>query len=280
METFRFPSKTFLLGEYAVLQGSSALLYGHPPLFAVTHESANEPDCLFHPESPAGLWMRQNPVDLKVRLQDPHEGSGGYGGSGAEFLAVWIAQKNVPAPEHPRAIFAWSAWEDCRAIASSGSGADILTQAFGVNRQEPFFLEIDLEGRSLREIFPRPSQGFLSLFHTGKKLATHEIAKPAPLPVEEMEDMVLRASAALESGSFPAFARELNAYGEKLASLGLVAPHTAAALKGIEGRSGIHGAKGCGAMGADVILVAHSAQTDLAGWARENSLTLTGEFPV
>jgi hypothetical protein len=280
MDTFRFPSKTFLLGEYAILQGSNALLFGHPPFFTATHEYSQQPDSQFHPESPAGLWIKQNPFDLKIRLQDPHEGRGGYGASGAEFLAAWTPEKTVPLPEHPRAIFAWSAWEDSRPLPGSGSGADILTQAFGVNRAEPFFLEIDPVGRTLREIYARKHVGSLSLFHTGKKLETRAAAVPASLPVEELEDMVLRACSYLESGLFDGFAKEVNAYGEKMASLGLVAPHTTAALSTVREIEGVKAAKGCGAMGADVILVVHAAGSDLAEWAEANSLALTGEFPI
>ncbi|MGZ3651866.1 MAG: hypothetical protein ACXWSC_11795, partial [Bdellovibrionota bacterium] len=225
----RFPSKTFLLGEYAILQGSNALLLGHGPYFSCSHE-AGAAEAPFHPESPAGVWLKANPVEARLRLQDPHEGRGGYGGSGAEFLCAWSFEKNVPSPEHPRAIFAWSAWEDSRALPGSGSGADILVQAFGVNRPEPFFLEVDLVGRSLKEIYPMRSQGQLSLFHTGRKVATHEQKTPPTLPVEELEDIVIRAGSWLEKGLFDGFAREVAAYGEKMASLGLVAPHTLQAL--------------------------------------------------
>ena len=276
MQTFRFPSKTFLLGEYAVLQGSSALLLGHGPHFTATHEPSAATDAPFHPESPAGLWLKSNPTAAKIRLQDPHEARGGYGGSGAEFLAAWSFEKNIPALDLPRAIFAWSAWEDSR--GGGGSGADILVQAFGVNRLEPFFLEVDLLGRSLKEIYPLRNQGLITLFHTGRKLATHEQKTPANLPLEEMEDMVLRAGSWLEKGLFEGFAREVQAYGEMLATLGLVAPHTAQALKSLAGKDEVF-AKGCGAMGADVILVVHRG-ADLEGWARENSLAETGTYPI
>ena len=123
------------------------------------------------------------------------------------------------------------------------------------------------------------NQGEISLFHTGKKVATHEAAVPASLPVEDMEHMVIRAGEWLERGLFEGFAREVGAYGEKLAELGLVAPHTTAALKGLASKKDVLAAKGCGAMGADVILVAHRG-ADLADWAQENYLALTGNYPV
>lgn len=272
-----FPSKTFILGEYAILQGSNALLMGHGPWFTASHESGTSASP-FHPESPAGKWVSANPLEARIRFHDPHHGKGGYGGSGAEFLAAWSFEKNIPPPTHPRAIFAWSAWEDSRG-SGAGSGADILTQAFGVNREETFFLEIDPVGRTLKEIYAMKNQGEIALFHTGKKMATHEASIPANLPVEELEDMVIRAGTWLEQGLFEGFAREVNAYGEKLSALGLVAPHTARALEGLKGNENILAAKGCGAMGSDVILVAHR-NADLTAWAQENSLALTGNYPV
>jgi hypothetical protein len=275
----KFPSKTFVLGEYAILQGSTALLMGSGPWFTASYEpgAAAAP---FHPESPAGKWLSANPTEARIQFGDPHQGKGGFGGSGAEFLAAWCFEKTVPPSTHPRAIFAWSAWEDSRlAPAAASSGADILTQAFGVNRADAYFLEIDPVGHTLKEIFARKHQGEISLFHTGKKMPTHEAPIPAHLPLEEMENMVIHAGEWLERGHFEGFAKELNAYGAKLAELGLVAPHTAAALRGLERSDQVLGAKGCGAMGSDVILVAHRG-ANLTAWAQENSLTLTGTYPV
>lgn len=277
VETFRFPSKTFLVGEYAILQGSRALLLGHPPLFesSFTSGAMAHP---FHPESPAGLWLQKNPQSGEIRFQDPHFGKGGFGGSGAEFLSAWIVDQEVPAPDLPRAIFAWSAWEASREFP--GSGADILVQSYGVNRKQPFFLLLDIERRNLTELFcPEQPKATLSLFHTGRKVATHEQKRPEQLPVQELDAIVERSATYLEQGMIDGLATELQAYGEKLAKLGLVAPHTAQALKALEGKKDVLAAKGCGAMGSDVILVLHKEE-DLQEWAKENSLAPVGSFPV
>lgn len=275
-----FPSKTFLLGEYAVLQGGRALLLGHPPLFrcAIEEGAGASP---FHAESPAGRWLAAHPAASRLAFEDPHKGKGGFGGSGAEFLCAWAASSGVeaPRPEDPHAIFAWNAWEDSRGLGGAGSGADILTQAFGVSREAPFFLHVDLAGRSLTELFPARAGGELSLFHTGKKLATHEQKAPASLPMAELEALTEGAREQLESGLFRAFAGTLTAYGEKLASLGLLAPHSAQALSGLKGMPGVLGAKGCGAMGADVLVVAHQG-ADLGPWAAQNSLESILTLPV
>ncbi len=274
------PSKTFLLGEYAVLQGGRALLLGHPPLFRCSIEDGASASP-FHAESPAGRWLASHPAASRLTFDDPHKGKGGFGGSGAEFLCAWAAslEAEPPRPQDPHAIFAWNAWEDFRTLGGTGSGADILTQAFGVNREAPFFLHVDLAGRSLSELFPPRNCGELSLFHTGKKLATHEQKAPPSLPMAELEALTEGAREQLESGLFRSFAESLSAYGEKLAALGLLAPHAAQALSGLKGVPQVLGAKGCGAMGADVLVVAHQG-ADLGPWAAQNSLESILTLPV
>lgn len=280
MTTLRFPSKTFLLGEYAVLRGAPALLLGHAPFFEAEISPSPGAGTAFHPESPAGTWLAKHPFEGCIQFRDPHHGKGGFGGSGAEFLSAWAAEQEVPSVTAPRAIFAWGAWEESRSLPGAGSGADILTQAFGVNRAEAFFLEVDLADRQLHEIFPRKHQGRLALFHTGRKLATHAAQAPASLPLEEMADCVYQAGTALEGGAVRSFAEAVNRYAEILARLGLVAEHTAQALPGLRALPGVLAAKGCGAMGADVILAVHEEGADFGAWAQANSLTLVGQISV
>lgn len=264
-----------------MLQGGRALLLGHPPYFRASWESAGGSPNPFHSDSPAGKWLAKNPASggLSPRFSDPHEGKGGFGGSGAEFLSAWCLGQEIPAAESPRAIFSWNAWEAYKEIGGSGSGADILTQAFGVDRADAFFLLADISAKTVREIFPAKMGGEISLFHTGKKLPTHEQKTPQNLPLAELEEILSSALESLEGALFQSFASALSAFGDKLASLGLLAGHSAQALASVRSISKVCGAKGCGAMGADVILVAHQG-ADLAEWASANSLALIGTFPV
>jgi len=103
------PSKSFVVGEYFVLKGGSALVWLHEPFFAL---GADNDLMEIHKDSPAGklfkLFHRSLEVSqdklvrsiaetgfaevvndtIKIRLSDPHKGKGGYGRSTAEFLAV------------------------------------------------------------------------------------------------------------------------------------------------------------------------------------------------
>ncbi|HEY8279604.1 MAG TPA: hypothetical protein VIH99_08275 [Bdellovibrionota bacterium] len=272
MNRLSIPSKTFLLGEYAILEGCPALLLGHGPRFEAQLESAGPSASPFHPKSPAGLWLESHPFPGKISFRDPHEGRGGFGASGAEFVAAFRTTEMETEPE----AFAWKAWKASRDFP--GSGADVLTQAFGLGVPGDFLLRVDLETRSLRQVSKNAGLT-LSLFHTGRKLPTHEhLKEKRKLPLSELSAMVKEGVDGLEKGDGPAFAYALSSYGDCLARFGLLAPHSESALETLP-LERVLAAKGCGAMGADVLLVAHHG-ADLAAWARANSLAPSGNFPV
>ncbi len=271
-----FPSKTFLVGEYAVIHGAiDAVLLSHPPFFRATL-MPGKPEHPFHPASPAGKRAEEFPPSGKLTFTDPHRGCGGFGGSGAEFLSIWGQDRALPQTEEERRKFAWAAWDDTRRFP--GSGADILVQAFGVNQADAYCVRLNIFRRELEKL-PVRGSGTLSLFHTGRKLATHENLSPPPLPMDKLRALGRGAVEALWAGKFAELARQLQSYGDALAGLGLLTEHSALALNKAHSVPKVLAAKGCGAMGADVLLVAHEG-ADLASWAAENSLTPAGNFPV
>lgn len=263
MSAHSFPSKTFLLGEYAVLGGAPALLLAHEPCFRVERS----PEGAGFPEgSPAWRLARELGLTGGFTFHDPHPRRGGFGASGAEFLAV--ARLHPAAPAEPGA-FAWFARDLYFAQGGRGSGADILAQASG----QAGLLLLRLAERRL-EWLPAALGAQATLFHTGRKLATHEHL--GSLPPEAMlahAPEVERAASALRAGDLPAFASALQAYAAGLAASGLVAPHTQEALAALGELPGVLAAKGCGAMGSDVILVlSREPLPALAGWAKAHSL--------
>lgn len=273
MKRFFFPSKTFIVGEYAVVEKAPALLLGHSPFFEARFSPGASKRPEFHPDSPAGKYFAKHPAQGSLSLVDPHGGKGGFGASGAEFLAVWSAGKTPPTSDSEREKYAWAAWDASREFP--GSGADILTQAFGVN-DDGFFLSVNMGNRTLQRITPGGLGLTLSLFHTGKKLATHESKSPGSLPLAELSKLVADTTAALAAKDAAKFTAGIKGYGAAMAALGLLAPHSAAALAKLPP---VNAAKGCGAMGSDVLLVLHQNQ-DLSAWAKENSLAETLCLPV
>jgi hypothetical protein len=268
-----FPSKSFIVGEYAVVEGAPALLLAHSPFFVASFSPGASKRPSFHPDSPAGKYFAAKPAQGSISFTDPHGGKGGFGASGAEFLSVFAASKSAPAKEEERIALAWAAWDASREFP--GSGADILTQAYGIN-DEGFFLAIDTKKRSLQRINAGGLNLTLSLFHTGKKLPTHEQKQPSGLPLTELAAISLETTAALSAKNAASFCSGIKAYGALLAKLGLLAPHSAQALAQLPP---VAAAKACGAMGSDVLLVLHEKQ-DLAPWAKANSLAEILSLPV
>ena len=241
----RIPSKTFLLGEYAVLVGAPALMLCHEPFFegAATGSEFFTP----HPNSPTAK------LSSKFYFRDPHWGRGGFGASGAEFITAF----SLTEPQNKD--FAQRAWKKFKALSGKGSGADILAQASSINRSSLFFL--DLTTLSVEKI-PSKLGLTISLFHTGKKLNTHEHLQQLPkIPVEKFKGLVIDAKQALLSGDSHLFVKSIREYGIELEKLGLLAAHSKEILKKFG--TNVLAAKGCGAMGSDVVLVVH--REELAG---------------
>lgn len=239
-------------------------MLGHGPYFtAEIDDSLTNP---FHPKSPAGKFCEAETFSGKMKFEDPHRGLGGFGCSGAEFLACWSLKH--------KEMDAWKAWDASREFP--GSGADILTQSYGMNQSEPFFLAIDLKARKLEKITPHLGLT-LSLFRTGQKLPTHEHLQKLPEIPNSLAEITERGISAMASGNRADFLAAISQYAKTLEGLGLISEFS----KSVLGRLGndILAAKGCGAMGADVLLVAHD-KADLKTWEKENSLTQVAQISV
>jgi mevalonate kinase len=284
-----FPSKTFLLGEYVVLEGEAALLLTHGPFFRAAEASKGESPG-FHPASPAGLLAAAHGFDTKsLSFLDPHAGRGGFGGSGAEFLAV--AHTLFGAQFAPRE-FARQALRAYRKFGATGSGADILAQAAAPG-DRPAFLFVNPSLEEVEVIRPaRPLGGEILLFHTGRKLATHAHLGEARRSLRDAGKQVQLAREAIEKGSLPEFATAIQEFSRALEAAGLLAEHSRAALTEIRAQKGVLAAKGCGAMGSDVILVLRAiagtgagmddakSPSSLEDWARRHSLVEVTRIPI
>lgn len=96
---YEIPGKTFLLGEYLALVGEPAVLLTNLPKFKITITAqASRQDCIhpFHIDSPAGKFIQKYKKifnQQEIRFFDPYSGSGGFGASTAQFLAVYAFVK-------------------------------------------------------------------------------------------------------------------------------------------------------------------------------------------
>ena len=255
------PGKTFLLGEYSVLDSGPCLVACAEPRFVLRVDTFSTGHCQgISPASPAGRWMRENRFDFAsvgLEFLDPHHGQGGLGASSAQFDLVyaWSLLQRSGFAElakglDPQAL--WSCFREYSHIdeGQRPSGADVVVQSLGgicLFSQEPFV------AKPLAWRFS--DLGFL-LVRTGQKLATHEHLKSVSMgALSALKLASRRGVEAFADGDRQRFVAATNEFAAELEDLQLVAPRTLEMLTEFKSIPGILAAKGCGAMGADVVLV-------------------------
>ena len=291
MLTFKAPSKSFLLGEYLATQGGLAQVAVFEPCFELKvlscdqldsfHEDSRFQDLktsfiaaekLFHPASPAGKWILQNTElfqNYRFQFLDPHQGRGGFGASTAQYLLIRQFQErrtsgtaDIPRSSQQVDFLAQESlnmeqlrriWEDYRRLAWSGkgaipSGADLVAQA---SEKICFFRGEDFSLQSLAWPF---QDLVLSFFATGIKLATHEhLGSLQTLNVELLKSISEKSYQAFLEKSSEAWIQSIRDYREALFQQGLEAQTTTALFEKLP--SSVLAAKGCGAMGVDILMI-------------------------
>jgi mevalonate kinase len=245
------PAKTFLLGEYAAVAEASALIITSTPCFELTITSEAKLSGI-HPESPAGLWWLHKNVREGLFWNDPYYGQGGLGASSAQFLGAYLANchlDNTP-PDLNQLLCAYyeSSWTG---QGLRPSGYDVIAQSqqgcVYINKQQKEIISFDWPFQEL-EFF---------LIHTGKKLATHHHLIDTTLPhqIDYLSFLVDEAKQAFEHADSNKLITAINDYHQKLSELGLVAEHSLNIINVLKQYPEILALKGCGALGADVLLL-------------------------
>ncbi len=291
------PSKTFLIGEYAVMDKSPAILVNTLPRFSfnlkvksnlkrktfstqtnLSQMKSNilklvkKPDenlinienqkildkfhSIFHPESLSALWIKKN-IDLfsnvSITSSNPHKNKRGFGLSSAEFICVylWSHLKNGCTLED---IDLHETWTHYRNLSHGQnaipSGADVLSQWVGgvcLFSSQPFNV------RSLT--WPIWDLSF-TLIRTGDDLKTWKHLKDLrETTFPKLKKYASQAFDAIEKKDMDLFIKLINNYESTLRQNNLVAPVTSEMLKKLKQNKNILAAKGCGAMGAEVVCV-------------------------
>ncbi len=272
------PSKTFLIGEYAVLLGGQALVLNTEPRFELVArklQQSNPAEIPFHKNSPAAKWWQQRaPLlnDWSVEFLDPHLGRGGFGASSAQFVLIHALTTFLQSSVS-RAVSGY----DLQALrsdfqvltAGQGSGADVLAQTVGQVAQIKM-AEVSAEASP----WPFQAMGF-SIVRTAKKVATHEHLEELHLPtLEPLLELAAAAIVQFQSGREVEFVKSVQDYNQTLVQLGLQLPETRDLIERISKESWCLAAKGCGALGADTLLLLHpkAAGQDVAEFTRSIGL--------
>lgn len=253
------PGKTFLFGEYLVLAGGPAVVLGTGPRFTL-RVARGEGPLPFRAGSPAHhLYLSQEDRlrGLRFEFENPY-GAGGFGASGAEFLllARFLEEKMglsfLPAPESSIALAArvLDFYYSFERAARPSSGSDVLTQWLGTS--------ITYQPRRVLEKFRWPFAALeFSIFSTGVKVETHaHVAALEPGGQPELGPAGERVLGTLRAGNEDEFIGALRAWRDTLARAGFALAETAAHVAAFEADGAIL-ARGCGALGADTLLVFH-----------------------
>ena len=246
------PAKTFFLGEYAAIEGAPAIILTTEPCFELT--LTDEPNLLgIHPDSPAGrFWAQQGHVNHGLSWHDPYGGCGGLGASSAQWLGAYYASLHLQNKPFSRddmlERYFESAWQG---IGMRPSGYDVLAQSLHgcvyIHREQ---------AQCNTYAWPFPDLAFI-LLHTGKKLATHHHLQSLTLTgkIQQLANIVESAKNAFESADSERIIDAVNAYHQALCEQNLVANHSLQLIDSLKNNSAILTIKGCGALGADVLLL-------------------------
>lgn len=261
------PGKTFLVGEYLALRGGPSVLICSEPRFVLNlfpKKTKSESSQVFHPDSPAGKFLKDHShffSHWRMEFHDPYQGIGGFGASTAQFALCYMAELIMREGELSSDDLQWAELlRDYHLYAYSGvgeppSGADLIAQLTGglvlFNGQT---LSVESVEWQFKDI------GFL-LFHTGEKLATHDHLKSKlEIPVDVLRASADQVSRAIALADSSAMALGVQCYGDGLASQGFLSEVTSVKIKWLvanakttSAESPILAVKGCGAMGSDVI---------------------------
>lgn len=278
------PGKTFLAGEYLALSGGPTLVFASHPRFQLSVQNGSGKTSGLHPDSPAGKYIQKyahyfSKFDLE--FQEAYSGRGGFGASTAQFLSVYALNTwRDSAWLEPQQLFDFKNLLDAYfEVAWNGegqrpSGADLIGQLRGALT----LFEKSL-GRVAQLSWPFADLDFV-LVHTGNKVATHEHLKEL-----KSFDASLLALAfdeirwGLEQADSRKFLQGIQSYAESLQKLDFVCAPTLSLLQDLIRIPGVQAAKGCGALGADVVLVVFASGQDqqLKKYLQEKGLSLVIE---
>ncbi|MBT4885181.1 MAG: hypothetical protein HON55_03395 [Legionellales bacterium] len=252
-------AKTFFLGEYGALTTKRALLILTEPCFRAEF-SLNKGERLPVKTSlPCQKFIASSSCleNVNYKFIDPYEGIGGLGASSAEFL-FWLRAASFFSGkpydfklkneiEELLAIYQKNSWSG---EGAPPSGLDLIAQNYSG------LVYIDMSASKIETLsWPFKGAGFC-LAHTNKKLATHEHLENIsdPKKMAFLSNYADDAWQALSSKDLLGVSRAINESFRAQADLGMVASHTITFVGDAMSSGLFVAAKGCGAMGADIVL--------------------------
>lgn len=247
---WQIPAKTFFLGEYAALTDDSAIVLTTRPYFELSL-GTNYLSTPIHPLSPAGQYWKEN-MHQDLSWEDPYQMAGGLGASTAQFLGAYLAyceQKQIlPHLDDLLASYWHYAWNG---KGLKPSGYDLLAQT------QSACVYINRKKQEIQSYQWPDNELTFYLIHTQNKLATHEYLQNSKISINTtlLSLIVEQARMALVTNNSEQLIDCVNRYYLCLLEHNLVATHTQNMIEQLRKIPHIVAAKGCGALGADIILI-------------------------
>jgi mevalonate kinase len=266
-KTFSIPAKTFLIGEYNVIDAKPGIVITTTPCFRLSLQTSSQTQIInIHKDSPAGLFVANNLFENhQLNFEDPYDGAGGLGASTAQFIGVYQALQHIKgAAFSPQKMLKAYLTLAYNGQGSPPSGYDLWAQT---HSQLVYFHKYKNDTKILSWPFSSLS---IVLLRTGKKLATHlhlsQFLKE--MPNLRLSQLVNGCKKALQNKDCIGFINAINGYHEAMSKLELVAKHSKKIVAELMNQSACIAAKGCGAMGADIVLaiIPTSQKEDFIEW--------------
>jgi mevalonate kinase len=252
---FSAKSKTFLLGEYAVLWGGSAIvLITEPEFQLIVEKNAGNSYQLdgIDEGSPAFLFFTQHRdtfQNLRLRFCDPHNGSGGFGASSAQYVLLHQLYRQLTYSPWNIKQFLDEYRKHCRQSVKP-SGADCIAQQ---ENQHVYFNSASNHVEHLNWNFDDLD---FAILKTGIKVKTHvHLQQLHRMDVADLNNIVEKVRESFGDGNSSLLIKNISIFSHLLTEKKLVMDEICHLVSQLLKIKGVLAAKGCGALSADTIIV-------------------------
>ena len=273
--TLTIPSKTFVVGEYLALNGGPALLMMHTPCFEFqlffTKTKRSFKNNLFHKQSPAAKFLNQHLphlVGCSMKFTDPHRVKGGYGASSAEFIAavylVHLATQEQKV-HYPTLQVILDAYQNATRKSDTllPSGYDVLAQSATLqvsdacnNTTNSKSKLIYINQHSVVDCLAWPFDRLkIKTKRISTSCATHEhLSHLKTINTQPLQIITEQCYDSVHNSNPEIFINSINDYQTSLENLNLQLETTKHLCRQKRNEANVLASKGCGALGADVLL--------------------------
>lgn len=276
MFQYSVPSKTFIVGEYGVLVDGPAIVACTEPRFKLRKAQSPSEKSFdsFSPLSPAGRLMAcHSEISWKdYFFDDPHQGRGGFGASSAQFIFVNKIIENHCKPASAEVnrrtgVQDFEVWKKFRDLENAEgkdaldcmrpedsfikpSGVDLLAQLTGG------LAIVDIKTQSAKSLdWPFRNLSFL-IFRTGIKVETHaHFNKVSKDSCARLANIAVFAIEAFQRTDSLEFLKAISEFDSVMIGQCLYSVDSETRWQSLRTHKDVLAVKGCGAMGADTVIV-------------------------